>query len=280
MVNGWSGNNHSKRKIQILTCGSCGDEFETKHPVKSKDGIWRCKNCNKRSNEFHTKLTDAEYNEMFLNQGGVCAICKKPEFRKMRGSDAVRKLCVDHDHETGKVRALLCGHCNTAIGMLKENVSTLINAKVYLQKHSDKIPSWDQYFMDLALLASTRSKDPSTKVGAILVKNKRIVSTGYNGMPFMVDDTIPERWERPDKYNFVIHAEANAIAFANGVRDLDVVYTTLFPCTSCACLLIQTGVKEIVYDTKINPRFEREFAISKQMFDESNVKVRPFDRSC
>jgi dCMP deaminase len=113
--------------------------------------------------------------------------------------------------------------------------------------------SWDEYFMGVALLAAQRSKDPSTQVGACIVdSSKRILSTGYNGFPHgCSDDDFP--WNRDDskgetKYQFVVHAELNAILNASG-KDLhgSTVYVALFPCNECAKAIIQSGIKEVVY---------------------------------
>lgn len=76
----------------------------------------------------------ADYNQMLADQGGVCAICKKASSGVIR-KDAETAFHVDHDHETGKVRGLLCGNCNPAIGMLCEDVEILRNAIAYLEKH-------------------------------------------------------------------------------------------------------------------------------------------------
>lgn len=113
--------------------------------------------------------------------------------------------------------------------------------------------SWDEYFMGVALLAAQRSKDPSTQVGACIVDgDKRILSTGYNGFPQgCSDDEFP--WNRDEakgetKYQFVVHAELNAILNASG-KNLhgSIVYVALFPCNECAKAIIQSGIKEVVY---------------------------------
>jgi dCMP deaminase len=113
--------------------------------------------------------------------------------------------------------------------------------------------SWDEYFMGVALLAAQRSKDPSTQVGACIVdSSKRILSTGYNGFPHgCSDDDFP--WNRDDskgetKYQFVVHAELNAILNASG-KNLNgsTVYVALFPCNECAKAIIQSGITEVVY---------------------------------
>ena len=98
--------------------------------------------------------------------------------------------------------------------------------------------SWDEYFMGVSLLAAKRSKDPNTQVGACIVdSNNIILSTGYNGFPYgCSDDLYP--WEREGedtKYNYVVHAELNAILNARG-KDLKGarLYVDLFPCNECA----------------------------------------------
>ena len=121
-----------------------------------------------------------------------------------------------------------------------------------MDKRLDYI-SWDEYFMGVALLAAERSKDPSTQVGACIVdKDKRILSTGYNGFPHgCSDDEFP--WNRDEalgetKYQFVVHAELNAILNASG-KSLSgaKVYVGLFPCNECAKAIIQAGIKEVIY---------------------------------
>ena len=76
-----------------------------------------------------------EYDVMFMAQGGVCAICGKPEMRKYNGIPT--RLCVDHDHETGKVRQLLCIKCNFVVGLIDEDTDILLKASEYLRQHKD-----------------------------------------------------------------------------------------------------------------------------------------------
>ena len=113
--------------------------------------------------------------------------------------------------------------------------------------------SWDEYFMGVALLAAQRSKDPNTQVGACIVDDQnRILSTGYNGFPQgCSDDEFP--WNRDEslgetKYQFVVHAELNAILNARG-KSLagSKVYVALFPCNECAKAIIQSGIREVIY---------------------------------
>lgn len=138
--------------------------------------------------------------------------------------------------------------------------------------------SWDEYFMGIAMLSSYRSKDPNTQVGACIVNDKnRIMSVGYNGMPFGCDDDeFP--WEREGdaydtKYPYVCHAELNAIlnnsgASLEGCR----IYVALFPCNECAKAIIQSGIKEVVYlsDKYADSPMTRA---SKRMFEAAEVKL-------
>ena len=111
---------------------------------------------------------------------------------------------------------------------------------------------WDSYFMNMAVLASKKSKDFNTQVGAVLVKDKKIVGVGYNGFPRDTDDSLfPSAREGnwlDTKYPYVVHAEQNALLNTT-VFDItgSSLYVTLFPCNTCALSLIQKGIKDIVY---------------------------------
>lgn len=134
---------------------------------------------------------------------------------------------------------------------------------------------WDKRFIDLAQHVSAWSKDPSTKVGAVIVDdNRRIVSVGYNGFPAGVNDE-PERYEnREIKYEMIIHGEINAILFAN--RDLHncTLYTWPFmPCSRCASIVTQKGINRVVAPVNKDPRWEKSFALSKNIFSEAQVKL-------
>ena len=141
---------------------------------------------------------------------------------------------------------------------------------------------WDEYFMGVALLSSKRSKDPNTKVGACIVNSeKRIVGIGYNGFPVGCDDKeFP--WGRDGdfldtKYPYVVHAEPNAILNSNSNTRGCTLYVSLFPCNECAKLIIQSGIKEIVYmDDKYNGT-EGDIA-SKKMLDAAGVKYRKMNK--
>ena len=144
-------------------------------------------------------------------------------------------------------------------------------------KRNDYI-GWDDYFMGVSLLAADRSKDPSTQVGACIVSNdNRILSTGYNGFPQgCSDDEFP--WNRDEsvgetKYNFVVHAELNAILNAGGKSLVGSrIFVSLFPCHECAKAIIQAGVKEVVYLSDKYNGTQSDNA-SKRMLNAAGVKL-------
>lgn len=146
----------------------------------------------------------------------------------------------------------------------------------------DNYISWDQYFMGVALLSAMRSKDPSTQVGACIVnKKKRIVGIGYNGFPYGVEDD-EYNWDKSDewlesKYPYVVHAEPNAILNATVPLDDTILYVTLFPCNECAKLIIQAGIREVVF-LKDKYHERDSFIASRRMFDSSGVIYRQLDK--
>jgi dCMP deaminase len=107
-------------------------------------------------------------------------------------------------------------------------------------------PSWDQYFLALAEQVSRRSPDPATKHGCVLVdQDHRVISTGYNGpVSGLPNKLVP--LERPAKYDWFIHAEDNAVAFARCDLRGATAYITGRPCAACFRRLLQVGIRRIV----------------------------------
>ena len=141
--------------------------------------------------------------------------------------------------------------------------------------------NWDEYFMGMAVLSSLRSKDPSTKVGAVIVNDeKKVVSIGYNGMPRHIEDE-DLTWNKGEgldsKYLYVCHAELNAILNARNGSSLAncTVYVTLFPCNECTKALIQVGIKEVVY---LDDKYGDTIGVqaSKKMLTLAGIKYRQF----
>jgi dCMP deaminase len=108
-------------------------------------------------------------------------------------------------------------------------------------------PSWDDYFLQLAKQVATRSPDPNTHHGCVLVSpDKRVISTGYNGpVAGLPNELVP--LTRPQKYDWFIHAEDNAVAFARCDLRGCTAYVTGQPCAACFRRLLQVGIKRIVY---------------------------------
>lgn len=139
--------------------------------------------------------------------------------------------------------------------------------------------SWEEYFMTLALVASLKSKDTSTQVGAVIIDNKtkKVVSSGYNGFPRYVDDSkIPQT--RPEKYLYVVHAELNAIIHAErNLADCS-LYVTVFPCSECMKAVIQTGMKRVVYLNELaGDNWEQYVKATMTLADLAGVEVRKFE---
>lgn len=141
--------------------------------------------------------------------------------------------------------------------------------------------SWDEYFMGMAVLSALRSKDPNTKVGAVIVSpDNKVISIGYNGMPRQLDEDQLS-WNKGEdldsKYLYVCHAEFNAILntqVGGSLKDAR-VYVTLFPCNECTKAIIQTGIREIIY---LSDKYADTTMIkaSKKMLDLAGIPYRQF----
>jgi len=139
---------------------------------------------------------------------------------------------------------------------------------------------WDIRFLELAKHIASWSKDPSTQVGAVIVdKKKRVVSVGYNGFAQGVKDS-PERYENRDiKYKIVVHAERNAIIFAKQNLEDCTIYTWPFqPCSVCAGMIIQSGIKRIVAPKiEKTERWYDDMALACETLEEAEVKLDLID---
>lgn len=135
------------------------------------------------------------------------------------------------------------------------------------------LTKWDERFIELAKLVGSWSKDPSTQVGAVIVDDdKRIVSIGFNGFPKGVKDSQKRLVDRDEKYAIIVHAEANALMFANRSVEGCTLYTWPFqPCSKCAGLIIQSGIKRVVSVVHDDKRWKKNFEISQKLFTESGI---------
>ena len=157
------------------------------------------------------------------------------------------------------------------------------NLQNYIE--TPKSISWDEYFILQSVMASYRSKDPSTKVGCVIVDPfHRQISMGYNGfvagidekmLPWGDDDQAPLEHQ---KHAYVVHAEANAIMHASRNIEGASVYITLFPCHECAKLLASQKIKEVIY---LNDKHDGRESnrIAKKIFDLSGIGYRAISMS-
>lgn len=156
--------------------------------------------------------------------------------------------------------------------------------------------SWDDYFIALAFLSAQRSKDPNKQVGAVLVSQGNIIlGIGYNGFPRGCSDSqLP--WAKcshdgdilATKYPYVCHAEMNAVLNKNTASLAGAkIYVTMFPCNECAKLLIQAGIKEVIYFESKNTTArdlavrsgmqpDQVYAASKRMLAMTGVQLRQY----
>ena len=146
------------------------------------------------------------------------------------------------------------------------------------------IPNWDEYFIKIAEAVSLRSKDPSVKVGCVIVgPDKEIRTTGYNGMPRKIYERgeWTSRWERPLKYQVIIHSEENAIFQAARIgvslRGCSLyLNTNAVPCHQCARAIIQAGIIRVVGPDKKFPStqdWQESLDLSEKILGEAGVKI-------
>jgi dCMP deaminase len=149
-----------------------------------------------------------------------------------------------------------------------------------------KRPSWDEYFMMLAKLAASRSTCLSRPTGAVVVKDKQVLATGYNGslpgQPHCMDEGVCFRrslkWPEAMKYDMCrsSHAEANAISLAakKGVSlEGATIYCTLEPCITCAKLIVTSGITRVVYEHAYDSPIPQRDQYWKDILSSSNTKV-------
>jgi len=143
---------------------------------------------------------------------------------------------------------------------------------------------WHVRFIRLAEEVATWSVDPSTKVGCVLVKNKRVISTGYNGFPKNISDNLERLMDREQKYEITVHAEANAITTAalHGVSTEGCsAYVSFSPCSRCASLLINAGITSVFVSggSQIPERWLKNFILASKLLAEAGVDYKIIDAS-
>ncbi|MBD3354523.1 AAA family ATPase [Candidatus Woesearchaeota archaeon] len=204
---------------------------------------------------------------------------KKTEKKEMKGKGSGQRLKECND----KAKIVLIN--NSSLEVLKQKVDKLVEdlrdkeKKDQDEKRKDYI-SWDDYFMGVAKLSALRSKDPNTQVGACIVnQQKKIVGIGYNGFPIgCSDEKLP--WGKKGnfldtKYPYVAHAELNAILNSTVKLDNCKIYVALFPCNECCKLIIQSGIKEVIY---LSNKYADSDVVkaSKRMMDMAGIRHRKY----
>lgn len=144
-------------------------------------------------------------------------------------------------------------------------------------KHADNV--WDKRFLNLAKEVSTWSKDPSTQVGAIAVKNRKVLAQGYNGFPRKIRDLNDRYNNKDEKYTYIVHAEMNVIynATYNGVslKDSTLYVYGLPVCSDCAKGIIQVGIKKVIMlEMPVPEKWKASFENTKLMFKEAGIEYK------
>jgi dCMP deaminase len=146
-----------------------------------------------------------------------------------------------------------------------------------------EIPNWDQYYLSICKVVATRSKDPNTQIGCVIIGPAReIRSTGYNSFPRGIRDDVPERLVRPAKYLWIEHAERNAIcnaARAGTATEECTIYVEIMPCMDCARAIVQAGIKSVVVSAErmsqySSQYYDEHFGLVEVLFGEAGVSVR------
>lgn len=143
---------------------------------------------------------------------------------------------------------------------------------------------WDNVFMSITDVISTRSKDPNTRCGAVIVDPNKlpknaIVAVGFNGPPPQIKDDLVD-WSRPGKYNYILHAEDNAIWFgleARGQAGLIgcTLYVNGFPCPRCMLRIVRAGIERVVYGSLV-PKCSEDMELTKHLAGLAYVKLEEF----
>ena len=141
---------------------------------------------------------------------------------------------------------------------------------------------WTEYFLNIAEQVKRKSKDQSTQIGAVIVgEDKEVLSTGYNSFPRGLDDSLPERQERPEKYFWMEHAERNAIYNAARIgvslKNSTIYLTSGLPCMDCARGIVNSGIKTVyckqVCTTKNKDKWDESQKKSLELLRECDVDV-------
>ena len=134
-------------------------------------------------------------------------------------------------------------------------------------------PPKDKYFMDIAEVVKSRSPDPKTQVGSVIVDSRyRIISTGFNGLPSGMSEDSVDWNNREEVYDNVLHAEVNAILYANSKFDGSILYVTMSPCRNCIKEVAASGIKTVIFKHKY-----KDFEEMKLLADKFGITLTQFE---
>jgi len=165
--------------------------------------------------------------------------------------------------------------CPPPIG--RSDVDPRFDYEDEIMRRAYRIDKWDQFYLGMAQYIATASKDPSTKVGAVIVRpNNTVISVGYNGFPRGMSDHPSLYEDRETKYSRIVHAEMNAILNAHGPVDGCTLYCTFTPCDRCAVFVVQAGITRVVSPEPTPEQLERwgnSLAATRAIFQEAGVMM-------
>ncbi len=139
---------------------------------------------------------------------------------------------------------------------------------------------WDKRFLDLAVLVSSWSKDPSTKTGAVIARGKRVVSVGFNGFPKGVVDSADRYQDRELKYDLILHCETNSLLLTKADVTGCTLYTVPFgSCVRCIVAVIQAGISRVVFPAlpaRLVDRWGDSLSRGRMMMEEAGVSIAEY----
>lgn len=233
----------------------------------------------KRNIEFSDDLTIDFAWQLFLDQNKKCKLSNLPiELYRSRIKNTASLDRIDSSGIYSKDNVQwLHKDINNLKGSLSNKDTIDLCRRIYIN-NSLNIPSWPEYFINMAYMVSSRSKDPSTKCGCVITDSDyRVISTGYNGSFQGIDDNMVS-WERPKKYEHITHSEMNAILFARESLKGCYAFITGVPCSNCTKHMIQAGIIEIHYGNNLAVCCNTEdFRIVRELCKLKNVKLIQHD---
>jgi dCMP deaminase len=274
-------------KNKILSCG-CTKQYKDYVDFKElKRFHWRRITENAKVRNIPLEISQEDAYNVMVQQGFKCALSSTPIYfadTERHYREGVYTASFDRIDNNGAYTIHNVQWLHKDVNRLKSSFSEeelqKWAATLFFTSLKKNRPSWDSYFMWLCKLVATRSIDPSTKHGCIIVdKNHRVVSVGYNGPPQGIDNAVVPL-TRPEKYNWMIHAEENALLFCYQPLDDATVYITGKPCVLCLRKLIQKKVKKVVYGEVTSACIDSmDITASEEMINGSGIEVVEFTSS-